>query len=366
MLIIDAHLDLAWNALQWNRDLTCSVYTIRNMERTNKLSVPGYGMNTVALPEMRQGKVAVSFVTLLARSTGHPVPNVDFGSLAQAYGIAQGQMAYYYALEAEGQCRLLSNVEQLDQHINEWLDWDRAPEQHGAAPPLGFIISMESADSILRPEQLEEWWQGGLRILGPAHYGPGRYAGGNDTELGLTELGPPLLSEMQRLGMILDMTHLSDQAFWQALEHYSGPVLASHSNCRALVPNQRQLSDAQLKSIIEREGVVGVALIALMLQLNWVLGKSSNRDITLETVVDHIDHVCQLAGSSRHVAIGTDLDGGAGLDTVPSDLDTIADLQKIPELLARRGYTERDLENISYGNWLRLLRGAWGSNQESN
>jgi membrane dipeptidase len=216
---------------------------------------------------------------------------------------------------------------------------------------------MEGADPIETPEQLESWWQAGLRLLGPTHYGPGRYAGGTGTELGLSELGRPLLAEMARLGVALDLTHLSDQAFWEALEYFDGPVLASHNNCRALVPHQRQFSDAQLKAIFERDGVVGVALDAWMLTPGWTLG---NREATLEAVVDHLDHLCQLAGSSRHAALGTDLDGGFGREQSPVDLDTVADLQRIPELLIARGYGGEDIEAIMHGNWLRFLRRIWG------
>jgi membrane dipeptidase len=218
---------------------------------------------------------------------------------------------------------------------------------------------MEGADPILNPEQLAAWHEAGLRLLGPTHYGPGRYAGGTGTELGLTELGPPLLAEMERLGILLDLTHLSDQAFWQALEHYGGLVLASHNNCRSLVPHQRQFSDAQLKAIFERDGVIGAAFDAWMLQPGWITGESSNEKVSLASVVDHIDYVCQLAGNSRHAALGTDLDGGFGREQSPHDLDTIADLQKFTGLLAQRGYSQDDIAAILHDNWLRLLGQAW-------
>ena len=362
MLIVDAHLDLAWNALQWNRDLLCSVNTMRTLES----ATPGKGraLGTVALPEMRQGKLALCFVTLLARSTGRTLAHIDYGSPAQAYAVARGQLAYYRALETQGHIRVITNALELDSHMAEWSEWDREHELQAVAdaaatPPLGFVISMEGADPILNPDQLQEWWDAGLRLLGPTHYGPGRYAGGTGTELGLTELGAPLLAEMERLGMVLDMTHLSDQAFWQALDRYNGPLLASHNNCRALVPHQRQFSDKQLQTLIERDGVIGAAFDAWMLQPGWISGVSSNEHVTLNAVVDHIDYVCQLAGNARHAALGTDLDGGFGREQSPRDLDTIADLQHIASLLATRGYADEDIQAIMHGNWLRLLRQAW-------
>ncbi len=177
---------------------------------------------------------------------------------------------------------------------------------------------------------------------------------------GLTPLGMDLLGEMERHGVILDMTHLSDQAFWQALDHYSGLVIASHNNCRALVPHQRQFSDEQLRAVIERGGVVGAAFDTWMLRLGWRKGAHDNPPVYLANVVDHIDHVCQLAGSSAHAAIGSDLDGGFGREQSPTDLDTIADLQQIGVLLAERGYSADDIAAIMHGNWLRVLRQAWG------
>jgi membrane dipeptidase len=357
MLIIDAHLDLSMNALQGNRDLLSSVYTIRAQEN-RAISGKGRGQGTVAFPEMRQGRIALSFATLIARSTGQAAPHIDYGSPTQAYGVAHGQLAYYRALEQEGHARIITDTNSLNSHITEWEAWE-VEANLDATPPLGFVISMEGADPILQPEQLERWWEAGLRLLGPTHYGPGRYAGGTGTELGLTRLGPPLLAEMERLGIVLDMTHLSDQAFWESLEHYQGLVLASHNNCRALVPHQRQLTDEQLKAIFERDGVIGAALDAWMLQLGWIVGQSSNENVSLATVVDHIDHICQLAGNSRHAAIGTDLDGGFGREQSPRDLDTIADLQKFAGLLAGRGYGNDDIAAILHGNWLRLLRQAW-------
>ena len=359
MLIIDSHLDLSMNALQWNRDLFCSVHTIR----TQEVGIPDRGQGTVAYPEMREGRVALSFATMIARCTGRPVPHIDYPTVAQAYGIAQGQLAYYRALERQGQVRIVAELSELDRHIAAWEAWDAAVEDSaggpGQPPPLGFVIAMEGADPILEPDQLEEWWVAGLRVLGLTHYGPGRYAGGTATELGLSDLCPALLAEMERLGMILDLTHCSDQAFWQALERYHGPVLGSHQNARALVPHQRQWTDEQIQAVIQRDGVIGASCDVWMLKPGWVRGVVSNEGITLETLADHIDHVCQLAGNSFHAAIGSDLDGGFGQNQSPQDLQTIADLQKLAGVLNARGYGAEDVRNIMYGNWVRLLRRSW-------
>ena len=362
MLIFDSHLDLAWNALQWNRDLRQSVYTIRNQERGMKVTNPGQGLGvgTVAFPEMRRGRLALSLATLLVRATGRMVPHMDYLSVAQAYGIAQGQLAYYRALAAEGVARLVGDAATLDRHMAEWQAWDAAPDADpAAAPPLGFVVSMESADSIPGPEGLAEFHAGGVRVIGPAHYGPGRYAGGTGTELSLTDIGAALLREMERLGIILDLTHFSDQSFWQALYHFDGAVLASHNNCRPLVSAQRQFSDDQARAIIGRGGVIGVMLDVAMLRLGWTATGSPDSGVPLVKVIDHIDHICQLAGNARHVGIGSDLDGGYGREQSPNDLDTIADLQMIATLLAARGYAAADIAGIMHGNFVALLRRAW-------
>jgi membrane dipeptidase len=360
MLIVDSHLDLSWNALQWNRDLRQSVYTLRNQERGMK-STKGVGLGTVAFPEMRRGRIALSLATLLVRNTGRMIPHIDYLSIAQAYATSQGQLAYYHELARDGNVRLIGDAASLDRHMAEWAAWDAGAADPAGAPPLGFVIAMESADSIPAPDRLAEFWAGGVRVIGPAHYGPGRYAGGTGTEDGLTDLGIALLDEMARLGVILDLTHFSDQSFWQALDRFGGPVLASHNNCRAIIAAQRQFDDRQLRAIIGRGGVVGVMLDVMMLDLGWSYNPAAgaNSGVPLVKVIDHIDHICQLAGNARHVAIGSDLDGGYGREQSPNDLDTIADLQKIIPMLTARGYSDGDIAGIMHGNWVGLLKRAW-------
>jgi len=355
MYIIDAHLDLAWNALQWNRDLRQSVYTIRTQEV--HLAGPGRGQGTVSFPEMRRGNIALCFATLLARSTGHVKPNLDYSSPMQAFAAARGQLAYYQALNASGEFQMITGLPMLDDLVSAWDMWEEGSSPSQPVP--GLIVSMESADPILEPEQLSAWMDIGVRIIGPAHYGPGRYAGGTSTELGLTPGGLILLREMERLRIILDLTHLSDEAFWEALEIFDGVVLASHNNCRALVPHQRQFDDEQIRAIISRNGVIGVALDDWMLAPGWIRGGRENPLVTLEHVADQVDHICQLAGNSLHAAIGSDLDGGFGREQSPAGLESIADLQKMGPVLAQRGYTEEDVLSIMHGNWLRLLGDAW-------
>jgi membrane dipeptidase len=351
MLIIDSHLDLAWNALQWNRNLQQPIHLIREQEKD--IPGPGRGQGTVSLSEMRKGRIAICFATLLARSTGTPKQHIDYESPSQAYGVAQGQLAYYRGLADAGEVRIITQNIQLKHHLSEWQSWEANTAL--TQPPLGIIVSMESADPILSPSQLPAWKEAGLRIIGPAHYGPGRYSGGTSTEIGFTNDGFQLLQEMEKLNIALDLTHLTDKAFWEAMEKFNGTILASHNNCRALVPHQRQFADEQIRAMIARDGVIGAAFDNWMIRPGWEHAEGARPTVTLSDVVDHIDHVCQLAGNCLHAAIGSDLDGGFGREQSPSDLDTIADLQKIAEILEKRGYKNEDISMIMYGNWLRIL-----------
>ena len=226
--------------------------------------------------------------------------------------------------------------------------------------PIGYVLSLEGADSILEPGLLERSYEQGLRAVGPAHYGPGIYAPGTGVTGPLSDLGRELLAEMDRLGMILDVTHLSDESFWEALDLFNGPVWASHSNARALVPDQRQLSDEQLQALFARDAVIGAALDAWMLVPAWKRGQShpSNTEVRLRHVADHIEHVCTLAGSARYSGLGTDLDGGFGREQGPSDLQTIAGLQQLSEILAARGFTQDDISGVLHGNFSRFLLDA--------
>lgn len=355
MLIFDAHLDLSMNALEWNRDLTRPVAEIRARE-AGKSDKPDRGNAMVSLPEMRRGRVGLCVATQIARhvAPGNPLPGWHSPEIAWAQ--TQGQLSWYRAMEEAGQMTAIVDRKGLDRHVALWTN------DPPADAPIGYILSLEGADSIRTPGHLEQAYAQGLRALGPAHYGPGRYAQGTHATGGLTPAGRDLLAEMRRLNIILDATHLCDDSFWEALDLYDGPVWASHQNCRALVPDDRQFSDAQIKELIARGAIFGAALDAWMIVPGWKIGKTLPQEAgaTLEREIDHIDHICQLAGNARHVGIGTDLDGGFGREQAPADMDTIADLTNLPAMLARRGYSADDITGVMHGNFLRFLRQTWG------
>ena len=244
---------------------------------------------------------------------------------------------------------MIRTVGDLDAH---WRNWSADPD----TTPIGYILAMEGADPIVDIDHAAIWWELGLRSVNLAHYGKSRYAVGTGGDGPLTPDGILLLEEFERLGMILDATHLSDTSFFQALDVFSGPVLASHNNCRELVPDGRQFSDEQIRLLIDRGAVIGAALDAWMLVPGWIRGQTTRDVVALDAVADHIDRVCQLAGNARHAAIGSDLDGGFGTEQVPLGLDRISELQKLDAILSDRGYPPGDIDAIFHGNWLRFFR----------
>lgn len=365
MMIFDWHLDLAWNALEWNRDLTLGVEELRRREVAAGYQGPGRGCNTVSLPALAQGQVAVVSATLLARHDKNGVqlsfiPKSGYESAEASYAAAMGQLHYYLALERRGVIRVLRDAPSLQHHVAAWQQYLAHTSAEKVAPPLGFIISMEGADPILTPGDIEAWWKRGLRIVSLSHYGISRYSHGTGSPGPLNPLGPALLQQMEQAGMILDVTHLADEAMDQVFDHFGGTLLASHHNCRSLVDRQRQLRDSDIVKIVERGGVIGASCDNWMLDPGCGQGPGNVRRVaTLESVADHIDHVCQLAGTARHAALGTDLDGGFGTEQSPADLDTIADLQRLAPILHQRGYSDHDVEGILWRNWYDLMLRAW-------
>ncbi|REA62631.1 peptidase M19 [Dyadobacter luteus] len=355
MFIFDAHLDLSMNAVEWNRDLRLPVTDVRAREEgmTDK---PDRAKGTVTFPALREGKIGLVVATQIARfvKPGSLIPG--WNSPEQAWAMTQAQIAWYQSMEECGEMVQINNLESLEKHLALWNDG--TPND---SKPIGYILSLEGADSLVTLGHVERAYNYGLRAIGPAHYGPGRYAQGTDATGFMGKAGQDLLREMERLNIILDATHLCDDSFWEAMDHFNGPVWASHNLCRSLVNHNRQFSDEQIKELISRGAVIGGALDAWMMVPNWVRGTSTPKGMNcnLAVMVDHLDHICQLAGNALHIGIGSDLDGAFGTEQGPYDLETIADLQKVTTILEQRGYTPTDIENVMHGNWLRFLRKNW-------
>jgi len=353
--MVDIHLDLAMCAMEWNRDLRLPVSVINERE-AGMADRPDRGHATVSLPELRKGRVGLVVATQIARyvEPGSSMPG--WNSPEQAWAHTQGQLAWYRAMEAEGLMVQVTDLAGLDHHLSrlDAAEWDL----EGSGIPIGYLLSLEGADSLVDLHYLEKAWAYGLRAIGPAHYGPGRYANGTNSSGRMGPAGIDLLREMDRLGMILDATHLCDDAFWQAMDLYHGPVWASHNNCRSIVPHNRQFCDEQLNALMDRKAVIGMAMDAWMIVPGWVKGCSTPMGMNcgLEQLADHIDHICQLAGHAGHIAIGTDLDGGYGREQCPHDVETISDVHKLSVILRRRGYGDADVEGIFRNNALAFLR----------
>ncbi len=350
ILCFDSHLDISMNAMEWNRDQRWSVAQIRESEKgmTDK---PDRGRNTVSFPALREGRVGLVVATQISRVVKPGSPFPGWYSQEQAWAQTQGQLQWYRAMEEAGEMKQIVHQESLAESLSLW-------EKPHEKTPICYLLSLEGADSIISMKHLELAYEYGLRAVGPAHYGPGVYANGTDSDGRLNKKGVELLKTMEQLNMILDVTHLNDEAFWHAMDCFKGHIWASHNNCRRFVDHNRQFSDEMILELISRNAIIGVALDAWMMVPDWIRGKSDPkaRNVTLEIMANNIDHICQLAGNSLHAGVGSDLDGGYGTEQCPYDLDTIADLQKIPEILESRGYSEVDIRNIMHRNFIGYLK----------
>lgn len=350
--IVDAHLDLAMNAIEWNRDLSQPLDQIRQRELF-KPDKPDRGNGTVCLPELRKGNIGLVVATQISRVSPAGSKLAGWNSPQQAWAMTQAQLAWYREMEKIGEMRMVKSKTDLEEHLQYWNDGE---SNDGKA--IGYILSLEGTDSLVNIDYLHEAYAYGLRAVGLSHFGPGRYAPGTRMQGRLDPMAHDLLKEMSKLKLILDVTHLTDEGFEEVIDTYEGPIWASHHNVRKIVPNQRQLTDDQIKKLIARDAVIGGMLDCWAMDVRFIDTVSDpwQLDIRLEALVDHWDHICQLAGSAKNIAIGSDLDGIFGTEQSPWDLNSIADLQKFDAILERRGYSEEDIDAIFHGNWLSFLR----------
>ena len=358
-LIFDGDYPMAIGALDMDRDLTRPIEEVRAAEPRSRGYRRWPDSETMAsLPEMRRGRIAAALVKAVGRVQRSEII-WGYRSPENACAAALGQMAYYRILEQRGEVRILRAAADLRAHTAAW---EAAP---GGDLPVGLVLGLEGADPVLSPGHLTAWWDLGLRVISLSHYGPSAYCHGTGTgtEKGLLPPARELLAEMDRLGFVLDLTHASDASARQALELFPGPVVATHQNCRALVPGERQFPDGQLRAVIGRGGVIGVSMDTWMLYrpgVDWAdipprREVFERREVTLQDLADHIDHICQLAGDARHAGIGGDTDGQGGREGAPWEIDTVADYQKVGDVLEGRGYGEEEIADILYGNWRRFF-----------
>tara|TARA_Y100000588_G_scaffold6255_1_gene7533 strand:- start:131 stop:1234 length:1104 start_codon:yes stop_codon:yes gene_type:complete len=361
MLIIDGDYPMANGAIRSQRELTLPIEEARNLSPDFSVTEgrPDTGI-MATIPEMRKAEVAAAIVKVLGciKREGHDHGDVRTDELS--YAAARGQLSYYRILEDRGHAKMLKTKSEFSQHMRAW-----ASSTNKENLPVGFVLGMEGADPIVWPDQVHEWYDEGLRVVSLSHYGVSRYSHGTGTgtEGGLQGDAKDLLEKMESLGMILDISHTSDESIRQELDIFSGPVLSTHQNCRAITPGERQLPDSLLKELIDRGGVIGHSMDTWMLYregVDWA-NIPPRRDVfplsavTLEDYCDHIDYVCQMAGNSLHSAIGGDTDGQGGSDGAPYEVDTVDDYQKVADVLDKRGYSQSDIENIMFRNWQRFF-----------
>lgn len=386
MILVDAHEDLAWNIKTFGRDYTLPAAETRRREQ-GTLTPQRNGDTLLGWTEYQRGRVAVVFASLFAAPRHRAEADWDeqvYATTDQARSLYRGQVDTYTDLVEShlDHFRLIRSLEDLDETLEAWEKLglppppvenalkensggaeeesgkdEGEPDQPVSGPAVGLVISMEGAEAVGHPGELEEWWELGVRIIGPAWAGT-RFCGGTRQPGPLTKEGYALLEGMAGLGFGLDISHMDEQAALQALDVYPGTILASHSNVAALLKGldtNRHLSPRLVQGLIERDGVIGIVPLNHFLVPGWKSG-DGRQAVRLEHVVAHIDYVCQSAGDARHVGLGTDFDGGYGVQSVPAEVDTIADLWKIVPLLSQIGYTDQDIAAILGGNWIDRLR----------
>lgn len=356
-LLVDAHEDLAWNMLSFGRDYTLAVAETRRREQTSQAPALN-GDTLLGWPDYQRGKVAVVFSTLFVAPKRRKLGDWDHQCYAnddEAHLLYSRQLDAYDRLSGEHP-DMFRKIEKLSDLNTILANWERDDtEEH----PVGLVMLMEGAEGVRTPGELEEWWQRGVRVIGPAWAGT-RYCGGTREPGGLTKDGYALLERMAEYHFTLDLSHMDEIAALQALESYPGPIIASHANALALLKesnSNRHLTDQVILGLLEREGTIGIVPSNNFLMPGWreAGGRSS---VTLDHVVAQMDYICQMAGNALHVGIGSDFDGGFGLPSVPIELDTIADLRKIIPILNQKGYTQADITAILGENWLAFLRSS--------
>ncbi|MBI5880212.1 MAG: membrane dipeptidase [Chloroflexi bacterium] len=352
MIIVDAHEDIAYNALVGARDFRTSVADKRAADGGDS-GQGREGLATVGLPDLLAGDVAVVFSTIYVSPRSSAFggdQRIGYSTPQEAESMARAQMDYYRRLADEDpRVKLIVSRSDLDAHLAHWQSSSLDKRS------VGLVTLMEGADPIVKPDDIKRWFDAGVRVLGLS-WSQTRYAGGTRAPGGLTDDGRKLLKLMNDLPIIWDISHLAEESFWQGIDIFHGRVIASHSNCRAFVPTDRQLTDDMIRKLIEREAVIGIVLYNRFLNPDWEPEKGKQAVTLREDALKHIDHICQIAGSARHVGFGSDFDGGFGMQSIPAEMDSVRDFGKLGDALKDAGYKQADIDGILGGNWLRVLK----------
>lgn len=330
MTWIDGHLDLAYLGVNG-----------RN------LRVPADPkIGCISLPELRDAGVELAFGTIFTEIAGDGPPHSSpigsphvyrgFDDLDGAHRAGMVQVELYEQLEREGELRIVRTVRDLDALGDG---------------TLRVLILMEGADPVRSPDELREWFDRGVRMIGLTWAMGSRYAGGNSVTGSLTGLGIDMVHAMDDIGVIHDVSHLADDAFEKLANLARGPVVASHSNARALATDsQRHLRDDQIRWLSNHGGIIGLNLFRRFL--------SPTKDGTLDDVIKHAQHITRVMGRFDGIALGSDADGGFPPTDMAKGLEHPSKLHKLAEALREVGWSEEQVRGLQRENWLRFLRSA--------
>jgi membrane dipeptidase len=323
MAIVDAHLDLAYN-----------VFRGRDVRRpAAEQPVVENEIATVGLPDLVGGGVGLICATVFCPPWRYG--RAGYQTAEEAWGIAQEQLRCYEQWSNEG---LLEKV-------------TRKSELKLEAGKTKYLLLLEGADAVREPGDVGRLYAQGVRIIGLS-WRKNRMAGGTGFPGPISEEGKGVVRAMDKLGMIHDTSHLADEAFWELLGMSDGPVMASHSNCRKIVPGDRQLSDEMIRALVERGGVIGMNFYDQFLMRPEEYKK---RQCTMEDLLAHVRHICELTGNARHVALGTDMDGGVGREEIPREIQSAGELCKVADALSGMGFPDEDVKNVMSENWMRYF-----------
>jgi membrane dipeptidase len=355
----DAHLDLAMLAVEG-----------RDMLSTPEAASKPECMAGLTLPSLIEGKVRLALGTIFTAPNdpgpeGYPFDNPD-----RAHAVGRAQLEAYFTWRDKGFLQLdrfaplratrgLSEI-RGGMGVSQTVPLSAATRlaRLPKSPPIHLGILMENADPIRSPDELSWWKERGLVAVGLCWATPSRYATGNQAapgDGGLTPIGRDMVRAMDSLGVVHDVSHLSDASFADLCATTDKLIIASHSNCRAITDpsgaNQRHVTDAQIREIARRGGVIGINLFSKFLRPNWQKGTRA----TMDDVVAHIEHICDLTGSPAHVGLGSDMDGGFPADQMPEGIDTPSGYERIAEALRARNWTASDIDAFAAGNWMRVF-----------
>jgi len=366
MFIVDAHLDLAYNA-SLGRDVAAPA----EKQKPDMLGTPAVG-----LPDLVTGGAGLVCATIFCEPAIRD-PNCGYKSPREAYEQGMWQVRWYHEQVAAGRMRLVRTKQDMTQltmpgatgglsasvllgDTGRQAARGTQDNSHAAVKPLlsdgpgravPAILLLEGADALGSEEDVRVWFEAGLRIVALA-WNRTRHAGGTGAPGPLTDEGRAIVRVLDRFGIIHDISHLAEESFWQLLDLSDGPVIASHSNCRRFIPTDRQLSDEMIRAITARGGIIGINFFDKFLVPPDEYGK---RRAMLSDIVPHIRHICQIAGDADHVGLGTDIDGGFGREKLPVEITTWADMLRVADTLFAAGFSDDQIQRIMGGNWARFF-----------